>query len=326
MPKFSLQVTPAVKKETGWEVTAQAEVLYGNNPPDPPEEVVFDVNGEVFERTETNPESGIARSVMILQSGGYIVTAIRSRAGERDRDSRRTRTFSIREERKLTENEKKLVEVKAQTELVKAERELEKAKQEEIPKPKKPTGDEKKTAELETKTARFKASKKLMEAEQELKQVEPPKPKSRLKIIHVYRRLSRLEVVLQRTGKDGKPEDGEISVLDFEQAGVVFGDTPGDFPFRKKKWGIVTVFLPYFEYSRRVKFFLPDSDDPNAEVFVDVPARVVKKPERVKGPSVFQRMREAYSEERDKAKAPVFEIRHRQPLIFLTPQGGQDGR
>ena len=110
MPHFKHEVTPAVKKEQGWEVTALAEILYNNRPPDPPEEVIFDVNGEEFERTETNPESGIARSVMVLQAGGYTVTAIRSRAGARDRDARRKRSFSIREEGALTDEEKKLAD------------------------------------------------------------------------------------------------------------------------------------------------------------------------------------------------------------------------
>lgn len=294
MPRFSLEVTPAVKREEGWEVTAQVEVLYGNNPPDPPEEVVFDVNGVLFERTETNPESGIASSVMILRPGGYIVTAYRPRAGADDRNTRRMRSFAIREqkEKELTPDERETVSLKAKTKLVEAEKEFK-------------------------------------EAQQNLNKIELPKPKSRLKILHVYKRPSRLEVILQRT-KDGKPEDGEISVLDFEQAGIVFGDTPGDFPFRKKEWGIIVVFLPYFEYPRQVTFFLPD--DPDAKTMVDVPARLVKeekKPVSASRPSVFRRMREVYVQERNKAKLPAFlqemkepafefKIQRRQSLISLS--------
>lgn len=195
----------------------------------------------------------------------------------------------------------------------------------EIPKLKKPTDDEKKTDVFKAKAKRLQAEKEFKEAERGLKQVEPPEPKSRLKILHVYRRLSRLEVVLQRIGKDGKPEDGEISVLDFEQAGVVFGDATGDFPFRKKKWGIVVVFLPYFDYPRQVTFFLPDDTD--AKVVVDVPLRIVKeekKPQSVPKPSLFQRMREAYLQERDKGKLPAsgFLIQRRRPINFFCLDGG----
>lgn len=291
MPRFSLQVTQPVKKEERWEVTALATVLYGSRPPDPPQEVIFDVNGEEFERVETNANSGIARSVMILQSGGYIVTAYLSRS----RDIRQYQRFVVKEEKK----ERKL------------------------------TPDEEKAVTLEAKTARLKAEKKLKEAEQELKQVGPPKPKSQIKILHIYRRLSRLEVILQRIRKDGRPEDGEISVLDFEQGGIVFGDAPDDFPFRKKEWGMVVVFLPYFDYPRQVTFFLPD--DPDAKAFVDVPARTVKeekKSEATPKSSLWAMMKEAYREERNEGKAPTFElkIQRRRPLIFLTPQGGQDGR
>lgn len=179
MPRFSLEVTSAVKREEGWEVTALATVLYGNRAPDPPEEVVFDVNGEEFERTQTNPESGIARSVMIFQSGGYIVTAIRPRAGANDRDARRTRTFSVREEKKEREptpDEKRAAEIKSQTELVKAERELEMAKQEEIPKPKRPTRDEKKLVQVRTKI-------ELAEAKQKLRKFMPFEPRPRPSVV-----------------------------------------------------------------------------------------------------------------------------------------------
>lgn len=291
MPHFKLEVTQAVKKEQGWEVTALATVLYGNRPPEPPEEVVFDVNGEEFERSETDPDSGIARSVMILQPGGYVITVYRLKA----RDERRQNRFTIREEKKERE----------------------------------PTPDEKKADELKAKKKLAEAEKELKEAQQSLKKIEPPESKSRLKILHVYKRPSRLEVILQRT-KDGKPEDGEISVLDFEQAGIVFGDTPGDFPFRKKGWGIIVVFLPYFEYPRQVTFFLPD--DPDAKTMVDVPARLVKeekKPVSASRPSVLRGMREVYVQERNKAKLPAFlqemkepafefKIQRRQPLISLS--------
>jgi len=183
---------------------------------------------------------------------------------------------------------------------------------------KEPTRDEKKTADLKAKTERVKAEKEFREVEKALKQVEPPEPKPQLKVLHLYRRLSRLEVVLQRVGKDGRPEDGAISVLDFEQGGVVFGDASGDFPFRKKEWGVILVFLPYFEYPRQVTFFLPDN--PAAKTIVDVPARVrkEKKPKVSPKPSVWEEMRAAYREERDKDKTPAFllKIQRRQPLIF----------
>lgn len=124
MPKFSLQVTPAVKKGKHWEVTALATVLYGNRAPEPSEEVVFDVNGEEFQRTETHPESGTASSVMLLQPGGYVVTAYRLRA----RGEVRTSRFTIREENKLTRDEKKLADLKTKKQLVQAEKEFKEAK------------------------------------------------------------------------------------------------------------------------------------------------------------------------------------------------------
>ena len=100
---------------------------------------------------------------------------------------------------------------------------------------------------------------------------EEKKLKREVKVLHIYRRLSRLEVVLQRIGKNGKPEQGEISVQDFEQGGIVFSDKIGDSPSQIKNWGIVVVFLPYFEYPRQVTFFLPDDTD--VKMPVDVPAR-----------------------------------------------------
>ncbi|OHB21115.1 MAG: hypothetical protein A2913_00780 [Parcubacteria group bacterium RIFCSPLOWO2_01_FULL_40_65] len=164
----------------------------------------------------------------------------------------------------------------------------------ELPKPKKPTCDEKKIVDLKTKTDRVKAEKELKEVEQSLKKAEPPESRRQIKVLHSYRRASKLEVVLQRLGKDVKPEDGAISVLDFEQGGLVFGDLPDDFPFRKKEWGMFVVFLPYFEYPRQAMFFLPD--DPDAKVLVDVPARVehveTQKDEPVSPASPFQRGRE----------------------------------
>ena len=105
-----------------------------------------------------------------------------------------------------------------------------------------------------------------------------------------------MEVVFQRIGKDGKPEEGAISVLDFEQGGVVFGDATGDFPEQERRFGITVVHLPYFEYSRRVTFFFPD--DPDAEkVTVDVPARtptVVGEKKIVEPKSAGQRIAEAW--------------------------------
>ena len=126
MPKFSLQVTPAVKKGKDWEVTALATVLYGNRAPDPPEEVVFDVNGEEFQRVETSPESGTASSVMLLQSGGYIVTAYRSQA----RGEARTSRFAIREEKKLTKDEKRANALETKVKLIEAEKKFKNASRE----------------------------------------------------------------------------------------------------------------------------------------------------------------------------------------------------
>lgn len=191
----------------------------------------------------------------------------------------------------------------------------------ELPEPKRPEQEA-----LELERIQLERTKVYSERRKLAAQEKEPTLKRQVKVLHLYRRLSRLEVVLQRTGKDGKPEDGKISVLDFEQGGVVFGNAPGDFLFREKKWGIVVFSLPYFEYPRQATFFLPD--DPDAEVVVDVPARAEKKPEKVKGPSLFERMREAYFQERDKARAPAFEfkIKRRRPLIFLPdlPPEGQD--
>ncbi|TSC91300.1 MAG: hypothetical protein G01um10142_28 [Parcubacteria group bacterium Gr01-1014_2] len=205
---------------------------------------------------------------------------------------------------------------------------------------KEPTRDEKETASVKAKTERVKAEKQLKEAKQSLKQVEPTKPRQ-IKVLHTYKRFSRLEVVLQRIGKDGKPEDGGISVLDFEQGGIVFGDATGDFPSQIKNWGIVVVCLAYFEYPRRVTFFLPDDLDAEKTV-VDVPAREQpkptkeEKPVRIIRPSLWERMREAYVVERDKGKtwvSPELKIQRRTPLIFRTDlslrdssQGGQDGK
>jgi len=124
MPKFSLQVTPAVKKGKYWEVTALGKVLYGNNPPDPPEEVIFDVNGKEFQRVETNPESGTASSVIPLRSGGYVITAYRSQA----RGEVRTCRLTIREEKRPTKDEKELADLKTKKQLVQAEKELKEAK------------------------------------------------------------------------------------------------------------------------------------------------------------------------------------------------------
>jgi len=73
---LSLQVTQPVKREDKWEVTALAVVLYGSMAPEPPREVVFDVNGTEFQRVLTDSESGQARSAMMFSViGEYIVTA-----------------------------------------------------------------------------------------------------------------------------------------------------------------------------------------------------------------------------------------------------------
>ena len=160
---------------------------------------------------------------------------------------------------------------------------------------KEPTHDEKKIADLNAKTDRVKAEKGFKEAEQALKKVEPPESKRQIKILDTHKRLSKLEVVLQRFGKDSKPEDGGISALDFEQGGIVFGDVTSDFPFQIKNWGIVVVSLPYFDYPRQVTFFLPD--DPDVKVIVDVPARSVSKGEERKPAetkSAGQRIAEAW--------------------------------
>ncbi len=226
--------------------------------------------------------------------------------------------------KEATRDEKKTADFKAKTKLVQVEKEFEKARQEEIPKPKKPTLIEEKTASIKSLTELAKAEKEFKEAEEVLKRAEPPEQKRQIKILHIYRQPSRLEVVLQRAGQDGKPEEGGISVLDFEQGGIVFGDATGDFPVQIKNQGIVVVFLPYLEHSRRVAFFLPD--DPDVKTFVDVPARErpqppkeERKPKPATKPSLWKRMRDAYREEMAKARAPMFEFRiqRRQPLIFL---------
>lgn len=253
----------------------------------------------------------------------------------------RARTYFERkklavQEKKLTPDEKNTAKLKAKTELVKAGRELEEAKQKEVSKPKKPTRDEKKIDALKAKTNLIEAEKGLRQAEQDLKKTEPPESKRQIKVLHPYRRLTRLEVVLQRIGKDGRPEDGEISVLDFEQAGIVFGDATGDFPVQIKNWGMVVVFLSYFDDPRTVTFFLPDDTD--VKVTVDVPARVVKEEKKTITPksSLWAMMKEAYREERNKGKTSAFEfkIQRRQPVIFPSDlllqdssqgEGGQNG-
>lgn len=250
MPHFKLEVTAGVKKEAGWEVTALATVLYRNRPPDPPEEVVFNVNGEEFERTETDPESGIARSVMILQSGGYVVAAIRPRARPDDRDARRTRSFAIREEREPTEDEKKLADLKSKIKLAEAEQELKKLIEEKPKKPeeevleserlelqadevrlnrtrvarqlkeekkeeKEPTPDEKKLAELKTQTELVKAEKELEKARQE----EVPKPKQMTPVeeaiasVKSQTELVKAEKALKEAQQEPMPDEKEIAAL-----------------------------------------------------------------------------------------------------------------
>lgn len=123
MPKFSLQVTPAVKVGKYWEVTALGKVLYGNNPPDPPEEVVFEVNGEEFQRVETNSQTGVASSVIPLRSGSYVIAAYRSSA----RGEARNQRVTIHGEKKLTKAEKETEELKAKKKLADAKKELKEA-------------------------------------------------------------------------------------------------------------------------------------------------------------------------------------------------------
>lgn len=201
MPHFKLEVTPAVKKEAGWEVTALATVLYGSRPPDPPEEVVFGVNGEEFERTETDPESGIARSVMILQSGGYVVTAIRSRA--RDRDARRTRSFVIREERELTEDEKKLADLKSKIKLAETEKELKKLTEE---KPKKPEEEILESERLELQAEQIRLEKaRVVKSFSELE----PKPKSQEQEALEREEIELARAKVARQLKQEKKEDKE---------------------------------------------------------------------------------------------------------------------
>ena len=213
--------------------------------------------------------------------------------------------------KKPTKDEKKTADFKAKTKLVQAEKELEKAKQEEIPKPKKPTPVEEETTNIKSQTEQVKAEKELKDAEEALKKAKPPEPKRQIKVLHIYRRPARLEVVLQRIGQDGKPEEGEISSLDFEQGGIVFGDATGDLPFQIKNWGIVVVSLPYFEESRQVKFFLPDDTDVKATVEVPARERPTASPESKPAPmSPFQKGREAARRMFGKQNQPVMEDYH----------------
>lgn len=270
MPKFSLQVTPAVKEERGWKVTALATVLYGNRPPEPPEEVVFDVNGEEFGRFETDPDSGIASSAMLLQPGGYVITVYRLKA----RDDRRFNRFTIREEKKekeLTPDEKRTAEIKSQTELVRAKRELEKVKQEKIPKPKKPTRDEKKTVTLKAKTERVRAEKELEKARQE----KIPKPKEekllRVKDLRVWApgRDGKYVFSISVVSEDGMPAKGAmVRILDENRNLVAQSPT--------NEYGTVDP-PPSVEFS-----------EPMMEFIVDVVGTELDRRLRLTGPSRFR--------------------------------------
>ena len=249
------EVTQPTKLDDEWEVKAIATVLYGNRAPEPPREIVFAVDGSEYERVMTDSETGIATSVMFFrETGNHIITAFVSDFLSLMRKHR----FYIKEEKKKTPEEKELEVIEARKKRVQAEKELKEAEKE-------PSQDEQATVDFKAKTARVKAEKEYREAV-------PPEGRRSIKILHRYQRISRLEVVFQRIGKDGKPEEGAISVLDFEQGGIAFGETTSDSPSQVENWRLVTVFLPYFEYARRVTFFLPD--DPDADkVTVDVPAR-----------------------------------------------------
>ena len=134
----------------------------------------------------------------------------------------RTRVYSERkklaaQEKKPTRDEKKLASLQTQTELVKAEKKLQAEKKE-------PSPDQRAADELNARTVRVNTEKQLVEAEQALKKVQPPESKRQVKILNRRKEPSRLVVLLQRIGRDGKPEKGDVSIMDFRQGGIVFDD------------------------------------------------------------------------------------------------------
>ncbi|MEK7622066.1 MAG: hypothetical protein AAB415_02710 [Patescibacteria group bacterium] len=149
---------------------------------------------------------------------------------------------------------------------------------------KEPTGEEKELASLKVKTELVKAKKGFEQAEQELNQARPPEFKRRLDILGTDLRTGVLEVFLCRLGKDGKPESGEVCAVDARRLAWIMN--PGE--------DLVTASFDLRDQPRRVTLFLPD--DREVKEVVDIPAKPKeKKPSR---PSLWNRMKEAYVQER----------------------------
>lgn len=103
-----------------------------------------------------------------------------------------------------------------------------------------------------------------------IRTIDLPKRKRKLEVLGTVRRTKGLEILLQRFGKDGKPEAGDVALWDYE---LVRGRPE----WKYICWPIgpegINLERPYLEGRRKVKFFLPD--DKGTQLEVEVPAKPV---------------------------------------------------
>ncbi len=119
-----------------------------------------------------------------------------------------------------------------------------------------------------------------------------PEPIRRIQLFDLSVRPARLDVVLRRVSKEGRPEFGEIAAWDIDEAGELVLRTYWTHRVQEDA-PLAVASLHYFDLPRRIKFFLPD--DQEEELIVDVPAK-----EKKISPLPRKGFWEAYRERRNK--------------------------